>query len=167
MSKNNYYWKALQFHDAFEQPIAESPQPLYKGEREAAADNFLKITATRLEQVMNTMKEAQTYQGARVTKRGSWMLEELIEFLRADTVVDQADALTDLLYFVMGTFVEMGIKPDALFDIVHNANMAKLVNGKPMRDKQGKIIKPTGWKEKHTPEPLIAAEIAKQREEAG
>ena len=38
------------------------------------------------------------------------MMEEALEFLDADTLADQIDALIDLRYFVLGTFVETGTK---------------------------------------------------------
>ena len=64
----------------------------------------------------------------------------------AKDIYSQADALTDLLYYLLGTYVEMGIKPDALFTIVHNANMMKLtsVDG-IIRSTDGKIQKPSTW----------------------
>ncbi|MDR1539097.1 MAG: hypothetical protein LBU32_14095 [Clostridiales bacterium] len=93
----------------------------------------------------------------RAEKRHSWMLEEINEFLDARTIADQADAMIDLIYFALGTLVEMGVKPEELFDIVHNANMQKLwEDGKPRWNKDGKTIKPAGWKD---PYELIAQAI--------
>jgi len=40
--------------------------------------------------------------------RGSWLLEELSEFISAEELVDQADAGVDFLYFCWGNFVEIG-----------------------------------------------------------
>lgn len=90
----------------------------------------------------------------RVHIRSSWMLEELDEFNRATNIVDQADAIIDLLYFGLGTLVEMGIPPDELFALVQAANMEKLwPDGKPhFREKDHKTIKPAGWQ---TPEPKM------------
>ncbi len=82
----------------------------------------------------------------RVVNRYKWMLEELLEFLEADNIYDQADAMIDLIYFALGTMVEMGIDPEPLFDIVHSANMKKLwPDGKPHYNDDGKVIKPSGW----------------------
>lgn len=79
--------------------------------------------------------------------RSAWMAEEVVEFMTADNVVDQVDALTDLAYFVFGTAVEMDVDLERVFEIVHSANMKKLgPDGKPMRrPSDGKIIKPEGW----------------------
>ena len=84
----------------------------------------------------------------RVQARSKWMLEEVGEFLSARTVVDQADAMIDLIYFALGTLVEMGVKPEGLFDIVHGANMSKLwEDGKPHYNADGKVIKSPGWED--------------------
>ena len=78
--------------------------------------------------------------------RCSWMLEEINEFIEASDIVDQVDAMIDLIYFALGTMVEIGVKPDKIFDIVHNANMSKLWSDSlPHYDKNGKTIKPSIW----------------------
>ncbi|MDE5636985.1 MAG: HAD family hydrolase, partial [Alistipes sp.] len=60
----------------------------------------------------------------RALSRGKWMNEEVAEFLVADDIYEQADAMIDLMYFALGTLVEMGLEADALFEIVQRANMA-------------------------------------------
>ncbi len=83
----------------------------------------------------------------RAQKRAEWMMDEIQEFLEADTLVDQTDAIIDLLYFAFGTLVEMGVPcPYTLFKEVHRANMDKLwADGKPHYREDGKIVKPAGW----------------------
>lgn len=97
----------------------------------------------------------------RLDIRMSFIQEELQELLDAETVVDQADAIIDALYFLFGNLVEMGVRPDKLWDIVQEANMAKLFpDGKPRyREGDGKVIKPDGWEK---PEPKLAEEIQRQ-----
>lgn len=94
----------------------------------------------------------------RLAIRVGFMLEEISELLAADDQTDQVDALIDLLWFTFGTFVEMGVDPGPLWDIVKEANMSKLFpDGKPhYRESDGKIIKPDGWT---SPEPLIKAHL--------
>ncbi len=94
----------------------------------------------------------------RALSRAKWMNEEVAEFLIADDIYEQADAMIDLLYFALGTMVEMGLEPDELFAIVQNANMSKLwPDGKPhYNPKDGKVIKPEGWQD---PAPKIKAYI--------
>ena len=96
----------------------------------------------------------------RALKRYHWMLEEINEFLEADEIVEQADAMIDVMYFALGTLVEMGIRPDALFQIVQDANMGKLwPDGKPHYNAEGKTIKPKGWEDPHE---KLKAEIERQ-----
>ena len=104
----------------------------------------------------------------RALSRAKWMQEEVAEFLVADNIYEQADAMIDLMYFALGTMVEMGLEADELFDIVQKANMAKLwPDGKPhYNPKDNKVIKPEGWED---PKPKIKAYIdsvieAKNRE---
>jgi hypothetical protein len=94
-------------------------------------------------------------------KRASWLLEELIEFMRAESLTDQVDALTDIDYINRGTWVEIGVQPDPCFAIVHYKNMDKLgPYGKPIIDAQGKVRKREGWT---GPEEELTAEIERQR----
>lgn len=86
-------------------------------------------------------------------KRYIWMLEEINEFIESEDIYEQADAMVDLIYFALGTLVCMGLKPDRLFEIVHNANMTKLwPDGKPHYNEEGKVIKAAQWVD---PYPLI------------
>lgn len=62
----------------------------------------------------------------RSLSRAKWMNEEVAEFLVAEDIYEQADAMIDTMYFALGTMVEMGLEPDELFEIVQQANMAKL-----------------------------------------
>ena len=89
--------------------------------------------------------------GRRV-KRRSWMIEELDEFLVAKTIHEQTDAVIDLIYFAIGTLVELGVPPADIFKVVQDANMAKLHDGEPKYREDGKVIKPDGWE---PPEPKI------------
>ena len=76
-----------------------------------------------------------------------WMLEEINEFVEATTIYEQVDALTDLLYYLLGAYVEIGVKPDSIFRIVHDSNMAKLFSSEGVvKDDDGKIVKPKEWK---------------------
>jgi len=100
----------------------------------------------------------------RVAKRYNWMLEELEEFRKAGSIHDQADAMVDLMYFALGTLVEMGVRPGPLFDNVHSANMKKLwPDGKVHYAPDGKVIKHPSWT---APEPQLMMEIDRQLQEA-
>ena len=53
--------------------------------------------------------------------------------------------MADIIYIVCGTAASYGIPLNKVFDEVHRSNMAKLVDGKPIRREDGKILKPEGW----------------------
>lgn len=78
-------------------------------------------------------------------RRLEWMREELEELAEAETVVEQVDAVIDLLYFAFGYLVEMGVPPSGAWNAVHAANMTKLRPGGVHTDAMGKVIKPDGW----------------------
>ena len=79
----------------------------------------------------------------------AYILSELAEFGDSVALKDQVDATTDLLYFVMDMFVEMGVDPAVPFAIVHKSNMQKLwPDGHPRFDQSvvpPRLIKPDGW----------------------
>lgn len=101
----------------------------------------------------------------RVFVRSIWMLEEIDEFRNSKNIVEQADAIIDLMYFAIGALVEMGIEPDKLFDIVHEANMSKLDSGNNYKcDGNGKILKPKNW---ISPNSSIKAILEQQKENFG
>lgn len=52
-----------------------------------------------------------------------------------------AKELADLLYVVYGTAVSFGIPIDDVFAEVHRSNMSKLVDGKPLKREDGKVLK--------------------------
>lgn len=77
------------------------------------------------------------------------LLEELDEFATAETIEDEADALLDMCYFAYGRLIEMGLMPSALFDVVHEANMAKQRGDLKKERSQFSggydAVKPPGW----------------------
>ena len=85
--------------------------------------------------------------------------DELEELAEATTLREQADALVDAIYYICDCAVKHGLDLDPVFEIVHGANMSKLVDGKPIKREDGKILKPKGWED---PDTLIAYELDKQ-----
>jgi hypothetical protein len=76
--------------------------------------------------------------------------DELRELEIADTIVDQADALADIIYCVLDAAVRTGINLDPVLSIVHDANMEKVKSMPTIKD--GKVQKPGAWQ---PPEPKI------------
>lgn len=62
-------------------------------------------------------------------------------------LVEAADALADINVVAKGSALTLGIDVDAVFEIVHATNMAKLgPDGRPIRrESDGKVLKPAGW----------------------
>jgi len=90
--------------------------------------------------------------------------DEMDELVEARNVTEQADALVDAIYYICDFAVRNGINLDPLFDIVHGANMQKVVNGKVIRREDGKILKPEGWED---PAPKLIKEMDRQAQEGG
>ncbi|MEG0294548.1 HAD family hydrolase [Enterococcus sp.] len=84
-----------------------------------------------------------------------------------DVLVEQVDALTDLLYFTYGSFSLLGVDPQPILEIVHEANMGKLFpDGQPhYHPVTHKVLKPDNWEEDYAPEKKIRAEIERQKNE--
>lgn len=59
-------------------------------------------------------------------------------------ILEQADALVDLVYVAMGTAVMLGLPWEALWADVHAANMRK-ERGISKRGHKIDVIKPSGW----------------------
>ena len=69
-------------------------------------------------------------------------LEELTEAMQDKNLLEEADALTDILYVTYGAGHAFGIDLDKCFEEVQNSNMSKLGNnGKPIFNDQGKVMK--------------------------
>jgi predicted HAD superfamily Cof-like phosphohydrolase len=83
--------------------------------------------------------------------RARLIQEELDEYREAvadGDLVRVADALSDLMYVLLGTYIAHGLytQAEALFDEVHRSNMSKLdEDGRPILREDGKILKPDSW----------------------
>jgi predicted HAD superfamily Cof-like phosphohydrolase len=112
---SNFYTDVRDFHIAFSQPVGDAPHLPDENER-------------HLRKIL--------------------LQEEVDEYLSAELendLVEVADALADIIYIACGTAVSYGIPLDKVFEEVHRSNMAKLVDGKPLKREDGKVIKPVGW----------------------
>lgn len=90
--------------------------------------------------VVPTMPNDETRQ-----LRHSILVEEVMELQYAETNIDALDAITDILYVLLGTAHAYGLadKLEAAFNEVHRSNMTKVMpDGKVLKRVDGKIIKP-------------------------
>lgn len=83
--------------------------------------------------------------------RAKFMHEELLEFTEAwknNDLAEQADALVDLVYVVIGTAYLMDLPWQELWDEVHRTNLRKRKPTSIDETKRGHehdIVKPEGW----------------------
>jgi predicted HAD superfamily Cof-like phosphohydrolase len=87
-----------------------------------------------------------------IALRVSLIQEELNEYRHAaekHDLVEVADALSDLMYVVLGTYVSHGLQDlaEALFAEVHRSNMSKLdEDGRVIYRADGKVLKSDRWR---------------------
>ena len=75
-------------------------------------------------------------------------VQELRDGLGKKSMLEIADALTDILYVVYGAGHSFGIDLDECFDEVHSSNMTKLgEDGRPMYREDGKVMKGPNYRE--------------------
>lgn len=168
---DQFYFYVKDFHEAFNHPVAKEIKSL-DSERalnrsvwtgEEALVEFLHASCDNAEEFDE--KFERMIEGLRKAKIKSDGMEFYTD--EQERIVAQADALTDALYFIFGSFVEIGVKPFNLFKIVQMANMSKLFtdeNGKKYakyREEDGKIMKSPEF---FSPEPLLHEEVLRQIE---
>lgn len=169
MNLTNAYNQVGDFHNAFGHPFSRTPKPLslksasdrsgYKAEEIvellfATLGNDFKLTESIIEKLHESIDNAKLKES-----------EKEFPTSELEIIVAQSDALIDLIYFALGSLVEMGVKPEPLFNIVQEANMSKLwPDGKPRyREEDNKVLKPEGWQQ---PEPKLKKEIEYQIKES-
>lgn len=168
---NNPYFNAVKdFHAKMDRQTQESPQAYAKqtashraGFKVEELVEFLHAATdgtAEFQEAIAQLHQAVDIAAAKVGRKGS----------PQTSLLHQADALIDLLYFTYGSFVLMGVDPEPLFYLVHRANMGKFFpDGKAHFDPvTHKILKPHDWEERYAPEPALQAALEQQmRERAG
>lgn len=94
--------------------------------------------------------------------------EEYEEYLRAEREEDDADAVIDLIYVLIGYGISRGWPMARLWEEVQTANMTKVdpVTGRVRRRGDGKILKPEGWKPPDIARVLKEHEVQRAAERA-
>jgi predicted HAD superfamily Cof-like phosphohydrolase len=93
------------------------------------------MRALRARLVLEEAREVEEALSIATATEGETQIEQLAAL---------AKELSDQLYVVYGTAVEMGIDLDPVFGAVHRSNMAKFEGGMRLRE-DGKVLKPDGW----------------------
>lgn len=72
-----------------------------------------------------------------------YLLEEIKVFgaPKAETKAKMYKELADLQYVLSGMVVALGIPMQEVFSRIHKSNLSKLVEGKPLKREDGKLLK--------------------------
>ena len=117
MAKSIHYKRVDEFHKAYGMPRGTV----------TVSDDFSKVT----------QEDAD-----RIKLRFDLNAEEFKELVTAETPAEIMKEACDLVYVILGMFVEFGWNFDEAFKRVHESNMSKLdEEGKPIRREDGKILK--------------------------
>jgi predicted HAD superfamily Cof-like phosphohydrolase len=117
MRKSIHYKRVDEFHKAYDMPRGTV----------TVSDDFSKVT----------QEDAD-----RIKLRFDLNAEEFKELVTAETPAEIMKEACDLVYVILGMFVEFGWNFDEAFKRVHESNMSKLdEEGKPIRREDGKILK--------------------------
>ena len=155
-----------EFHQTFDTTRPEQPRPFTPEKASFRAGFKVEELVEFLYAAANNDPEqfaqsvADLHQGIEQAKEKITSKQKPV----TDTLVEQVDALCDLLYFTYGSFSLLGVDPAPILKIVHEANMGKLFpDGMPhYHPVTHKVMKPADWEERFAPEPRIKAEIERQ-----
>ena len=82
-----------------------------------------------------------------ITLRRKLIMEEFQELMEAPFLDDVMKEACDLMYVVLGMFVEFGWDVEEAFSRVHESNMSKLgEDGEPIYREDGKVLKGPNYK---------------------
>lgn len=169
--ENRQFTLVKEFHEAFNHPVAEVPTPI-EAERGLNRTIWTGEELVEFLHACSSNKEqfSKLYYDFLQGLQKAFLKSLNTEYIQDDTerIVALADALTDTSYFLNGTFVEIGVLPQPLFEIVQSANMSKLFtdeNGKKFAKyrEDGKIQKSPEF---FPPETKLKEEVLRQAKQA-
>lgn len=154
------------WHRKFGLPVAKKPQQL---DKEQAFNRMSWTTEEVVEFLYGTVGGNKEEFVAMVDRLIQSVKDTRDKIIKKSPVVDdiliaQIDAGIDIEYFQKGTWVEMGVYPQEMFNIVQAANMGKIFpDGSVRRNStDGKVIKPDNWERDFAPEPKLKKAIKGQ-----
>ena len=71
--------------------------------------------------------------------------KETIEAFENKDIIELADGLIDMVWVIMGMCNSCGINFEKVWQEVKASNMSKFVDGKAIKNKKGKIMKPESY----------------------
>ena len=84
---------------------------------------------------------------------------ETLQALREEDLVKLADGIVDTIVVLLGTAVSYGIDIRPIWDEIHRTNMLKSTG--PIRESDGKRLKPENWEHPKVRELLLEQQNAK------
>jgi predicted HAD superfamily Cof-like phosphohydrolase len=113
-----------------------------------------------LDEVMELMATVDEPGEAKATLQHMIACSKDISKSPTPSLAEQADAFVDIEYYMHNAACKKGVNLSRVFDLVHEANMAKRDSqtGVFLKNAEGKVIKPKGWVA-----PDIESEIERQR----
>ena len=121
------YYKTLfdlvrEFHEAYEMPVGTV-------------------------NIHNDFDKIEKEDAERIALRSNLVAEEFKELINAESCEEIMKESCDLIYVILGTFVEFGWDLEEAFRRVHLSNMSKLgEDGKPIYREDGKVLKGPNYK---------------------
>ena len=70
---------------------------------------------------------------------------ETLQAFKKQDLVEVADGLVDMVWVIMGMASTLDIPFDRVWEEVRASNMSKFVDGKAIKNKDGKIMKPDSY----------------------
>lgn len=139
-------------------PLPNTPQLMNRQEVEFV----VKMVLSEMQELVDTVTESSEES---LSLMHSWLgvdqsKHESKGKTEVELIADQADAAVDAWVYLLNAFCKKGVDLSKVFDLVHQANMAKRdpKTGRFIRrESDGKILKPEGW----TP-PNLVEEIKRQ-----
>jgi predicted HAD superfamily Cof-like phosphohydrolase len=136
------FQKVQEFNKAAEQECPDNPSSM-------SQEEVFFLTKMILDEIMEFMVTVSPDYKKEMVK----MIEQSddLEYTAPkgdELIAEQGDALVDMYYYSLNASAKHAIDLSSIFSVVHEANMAKKdpKTGKFLRRKDGKIIKPDGWK---------------------
>ena len=164
---NNLQNHVLEFHETFKHPVADKPTALQL-ERGVSRSIW---TGEELVELIHSMSSnesefADAFYNFVMGLFAAYHKSVKEEFPKTDEerIVSQIDAISDALYFLFGTSVEIGVDVEKVFEIVQASNMSKLFTDEQGNKyveyrEDGKVLKSPEF---FAPEEKIAEEIKRQ-----
>lgn len=136
--------KNKEFETAFE--VYMAPQPCLPGMSEGLKNELWRLQMLLKEQSRYWHSVCHAYNNSPTAMRFHLMLEELGEVAGAvleENMVHVAKETGDLKVVVVGSVLVWGLGEihDETMDLIHESNMSKLVDGKPVKNAVGRIQK--------------------------